>query len=181
MWEWSKLNSTYIQPSNTNLVIKNSQQQNSSDNIILTPKQMYDLLEQQITFLGLKNISLKSCKYYPQTWAQLLKNTNNYQRMRKNFLKFLGYSQVDLCHKYGLSDEDINLLKKSISPENYNTHIKIPFDFGGELNFENLCLIKTHPIHDKIHSLIELQISNCFLQQHKVIYIPYFEGYLYNE
>ena len=152
MWEWSKSNTTYKKTSNNKLSSEIAEHHSLKEN---DSKQMYDFLEQQIVSLGLQNIKLITCKYHPQTWAQLLKNTNNYQRMRKNFLKFLGYSQSELCHQCGLSDEDINLLKKSISPENYNTHIKIPFDFGGELNFDNLCLIKTHPTHDKLHSLIQ--------------------------
>lgn len=151
------------------------------ENTVPSPQQMQEILQQEIATFGLKNLELRECSYHPQTWAEMSKNFAEYQRIRKNFLKLIGYSHRDKCLEIGFDEEDIELLKNKRSPENYNTHIKIPFDFGGKLNFENLCLIKSHPLHDRLHRLIEMQIGCRFLQEHKIIYIPWFEGSFYHD
>ncbi len=185
MWEWSKTNPNQKKSSlykvYNNLHSKTQDTKKTISNEILSPQQMQDFLQKKITELKLKNIKLKECTYHPYTWSDMLKYFDKYQQIRKKFIKFLGYSCQKECLDIGLTPEDIELLKEGISPENYNTHIKIPFDFGGTLEFENLCLIKTQPCHYKIHYLIEHQIGSCFLQQNKIIYIPWFEGNIYDE
>ena len=142
---------------------------------------MKNILIRKMERLNLKNLKLKECTYHPHTWEDMNKDSTEYQRIRKTFLKLIGYSYEEDCRKIGFDDEDIKLLKSKKSPENYNTHIKIPLDFGGDLSFQNLSLVKSHPCHDLIHSLIEMQIGNRFLQKHKIIYIPWFEGMFYHD
>ena len=144
-------------------------------------KEYRDFLLEEIKKFDLKNIELKECSFYPQTWSDMTRNTAQYQRMRKTFLKLIGYSDQKECKEIGFDEEDIELLKNKKSPENYNTHIKIPLEFGGKLDMENLCLIKTHPLHDQIHRLIEQQISCGFLQRYNFIYIPWFSGKFYHD
>jgi len=184
MWEWSKSNPKPTNSSLYDVYSYSNPNSKSKDEIIykdFSPQQMQEFLQNKLVQLDLKNITLKECSYHPYTWNEMLKKFENYQQIRKKFLKFLGYSNQIECLKIGLNEEDINGLKLGISPENYNTHIKIPFDFGGDLSFENMSLIKTRPHHYKIHYLIEFQIGSCFLQQQKIIYIPYFDGHIYHE
>lgn len=145
------------------------------------PQQMEDLIHKALVNFGLHHFELRACAYHPKTWADMSKNYIEYKRLRKTFLKFLGYSRSEECLRYGLDEEDLKLLKNQQSPENYNTHIKIPFDFGGTISLDNLCLLKTHPVHDQIHHLIEMQIGCNFLKKHKIIYIPWFDGSFYHE
>lgn len=142
---------------------------------------MQQLLNQRLEEYALNNLTLKECVYDPQTWQEMSSCFTEYQKIRKIFLKLLGYSYASECTKAELTKADIKLLRQSIAPENYNTHIKIPFDFGGGLDFDNLCLIKTHPCHGIIHKLIDLQIENGFLRTYKKIYIPWFEGKIYHD
>ena len=146
-----------------------------------SPQQMKNLLSDCINNFALHNIELKECSYQPQTWAEMYKNYIEYTRLRQNFLRFISLTKSDECKLIGFDDEDMELLKNKQSPENYNTHLKIPFDFGGKLNLDNICLIKTNPLHDQIHQMIEMQIGCGFLKQHKIIYIPWFDGSLYHE
>ncbi len=182
MWDWSKNN---LKPDVSSLYQKyadnNSFSLEKKNKNILSPSDIQNILNQELTKLNLHNIQLRQCNYIPHNWKEMIKYFNTYQNIRKKFLKLLGYTYKEKCLDYGFSDKDIENLKNGICPENHNTHIKIPFDFGGNINFDNLCLIKTHPLHAQIHSLIEFQIGLGFLQQHKIIYIPWIEGYLYDE
>ena len=127
----------------------------------------------------LDNMQLLPQHYAPKTWEEMHLIFAEYQRKRSAFLKMIGYANVSELEKMGLSWQDIELLKKGIAPENYNTHLKIPFDFGGNTDFENFSLIRTHHTHSNIHRVIDYQIANGFLLKEKFIYLPYFEGRFY--
>lgn len=186
MWEWShsrqrsNKKGESLQSRFSDLLSPAPQQQ-KEETTAFSPKKMQQHLLSEIRKNNLKNLKLKECLFCPQTWGEMTKNTAQYQRMRKTFLKFIGYSHQKECQEIGFDDEDIELLKNKKSPENYNTHLKIPLEFGGKLDIENLCLIKTHPLHDQIHHLMELQISCGFLEKYKFIYIPWFEGFFYHD
>ncbi len=145
----------------------------------LNAAQMLHLLESRAQINGLKNISFIKKNYEPQTWAEMKNSIIEYQRTRAAFIKMLTYSHVKELQQLGLTDFDINLMKQGITPENFNTHLKVPFDFGGACDFNNLCLIKTHPDHDYIHDLIDVQIENSFLKETGGIFIPHMEGKIY--
>ncbi len=142
-------------------------------------EEMLRLLELRIQDFNLKNITLLEYSYEPQTWTEMNSIFPEYLRAREVFLKLLGYSYADECRAAGLSDDDIRLLKETHVPENLNTHLKVPFDFGGTLDFENFALIRTHPDHGMIHRLIDFQIENNYLRVHKKIFLPRFEGKIY--
>lgn len=127
----------------------------------------------------LEKMQLQPQQYAPKTWEEMHFIFNEYQRKRSAFLKMVGYGDKEELIAIGLSTQDIELLKKGIAPENYNTHLKIPFDFGGNCDFENFSLIRTHHIHSNIHRIIDYQIANGFLRKEKFIYLPYFEGRFY--
>lgn len=124
-------------------------------------------------------MELKERPYEPQTWPEMNDCFSDYLKNRALFLKQLGYSYADECRRAGMTNDDIALLRQSIAPENFNTHLKIPFDFGGALDFENFSLVKTHPVHCLIHRLIDWQIENHFLRSYKKIFLPWFEGKIY--
>lgn len=145
----------------------------------LNPEEMRNLVEKKIIEFQLKNIHIRECPYEPQSWLEMNKSFADYQRARIIFFKLIAYSHVKECIDAGLKKEDLSLLKQGIAPENLNTHIKIPFDFGGKSNMNNISLVKTHPTHTQIHRIIDMQIDNDFLRIHKKIFIPYFEGMIY--
>lgn len=150
-----------------------------TENKTPAPAEMRKTILAKIQDFNLQNIELRECFYDPQTWQEMDNYFAEYHRNRNIFLKLLGYSYASECIAAGLDSNDIKLLKKSIAPENYNTHLKIPFDFGGDLSFDNFSLLKTHPDHGLIHRLIDIQIENGFLRDYKKIYVPYFNGKIY--
>lgn len=199
MWEWSNQNQFKKPQENTSLLnayddltatSSTSPNLNSSFSVTAKPEfstgtpvptmsEMQRIIEEKLQKYNLKNIQLLKKEYTPQTWQEMYSVFNEYQRMRNAFLKLIGYSNEADCRHLGLNDEDIALLKNSITPENFNTHLKIPFDFGGNLNITNFSFIKTHRCHSNIHRILDLQISSGFLLKHKKIYIPWFEGKFY--
>ncbi len=80
-----------------------------------------------------------------------------FKRTRRDFLKYVGYHHVNELIAAGMDEEDIKLVKKGKAPENFNIHVRVPFDYGGTNSFSNLVLIQTHPYHNEIHRFIDMQ------------------------
>lgn len=128
----------------------------------------------------LGNISLIETPYKPQTLWELHEIYRQYQTARKIFIRRLGHNLKKLCPDSGLKENDILLLQQGLLPENYNTHLKIPFDFGGKVDMENFSLIKTHPTHILLHQIIDYQVERGTLLTKKKIFLPFFEGMVYH-
>ena len=131
-----------------------------------------------LAVLGLSNITLK---LYP------LINTEEthikYEQYRHNiptFLRLIGENCSEECRNCGMSDKAISLLCQEVCPENYTPHLKIPFNFGGMANLSNFSLVKTHPTHDNLHQIIDIQLENNFTFERGQIWLPMFQGKIYN-
>lgn len=141
--------------------------------------EMQSYIQSLLPKYGLHKMKLILKDYTSQSWKEMHNFFGDYQRTRTTFLKLIAYSEVASLIKFGLDDSEISRLKEGITPENFNTHIKIPFDFGGSLDFENFSFIRTHQTHSNIHRILDMQITNGFFLKHKKIYIPIFEGKFY--
>ena len=115
-------------------------------------QEMYGLVERRLHEYKLDEFEIVERPYSPQSWT-------------------------DMNRLY----EDIALLKKGLTPENVNTHLQIPFDFGGTAELSNLCLLRTHPVHENIHKIIDLQFNNNFLKLQKRLLIPWYGGKIYHD
>ena len=138
--------------------------------------EMEERLQRKLKEFHLTTFHLEQHPYLPLTWenqTQLYKET---WKIRSIFLKRLAYTEEYTCKTIGLNFQDINLLKQGITPENFNVHIKIPFDFGGKAELSNLCLIRAHPTHENLHKIIDIQLNSNFLRQQKMLFIPLIEG-----
>lgn len=105
---------------------------------------------------------------------------HEFRRTRKDFIKYIAYNLETECLDSGLPPQDIEKLKLGIAPENFNVHIKIPFEYGGDAEFSNMCFIQTHPYHSEIHKFIDMQILE---QNEKIkldlLYLPIPFGKVY--
>ncbi len=184
MWDWSIKSEGRKIPDKKEPV--NSYESGSALNLYddasrqnLSSAQIKQDIIQLLHIYKLDKMQLLTPHYAPKTWEEMHHIFNEYQRKRSAFLKMVGYGDKEELEAVGLSFSDIELLKRGIAPENYNTHLKIPFDFGGDTEFENFSLIRTHHTHSNIHRMIDYQIANGFLLKEKFIYLPYFEGRFY--
>lgn len=146
----------------------------------ITPEAMEAELQQLLEVLQLQNITLVLQPVTPKTWEEMNFCYSEYGRVRLEFLKLLGKNFQDECLAAGLREDEIHGLSQGITPENFNTHLKFPFDFGGMTNINNLSLVQTHPTHGNLHKIIDIQIENNFLKNHRKIFVPTFKGRIYH-
>lgn len=187
MWEWSNNKNAPLLSENDSLrkayasyLPQTPPVRSENSEEIPSIRQMEELLRRRMTACGLKDIELRLMDFKPLSWETKHRYSEEQVRGRKIFLKILGYSHAGQCLRAGLDEADIALLKQSISPENYTVHIRIPFDFGGQPSLDNMCLVRTHPLHDQLHTLLEYQLEKNFLKRHKKLYIPVVEGIVKN-
>lgn len=137
------------------------------------------LWEWQFKQTGLVNMDLIEADYVPldPNWLSELRKA--FKRTRRDFLKYVGYHHVNELMAAGMNEDAIKLVKKGKAPENFNIHIRVPFDYGGTNNFNNLVLIQTHPYHTEIHRFIDMQtLSQPNLKPRK-LYLPAPKGKVY--
>ena len=115
------------------------------------------LWEWQFQQTGLTNMDLIEVEFVPLDAAWLLELRKAFKRTRRDFLKYVGYHHVNELLAAGMTEDAIKLVKKGKAPENFNIHIRVPFDYGGTNSFSNLVLIQTHPFHTEIHRFIDMQ------------------------
>ncbi len=104
-----------------------------------------------------------------------------FKRARRDFIKFISYNNQQDLYSAGLDDIDIALLRKGYVSENFNIHRKVPYEYGGNNDFSNFCLIQTHPYHDNLHKFLDMQV---FIHPKgakvKRLFIPIPSGNVYN-
>ena len=115
--------------------------------------------EWQMSQLDLPNMELQEVNFVMLNAQWKLELRKAFKRARRDFLKYVGYHNVNELLAIGLTEEDIRKIKKGKACENVNVHVKIPFDYGGTNDFSNLVLMQTHPFHADLHKLIDMQIA----------------------
>ena len=95
------------------------------------------------------------------------------QVKRAEFIKYLAETQQDALKKAGITDKQLEGMKKGFTPHGFNTHHKLPIYGGGNNDFSNLVLIRREPWHDMMHyHLINPQIKNMNTGDARQIVIP---------
>ncbi|MFS0824756.1 pre-toxin TG domain-containing protein [Bacillus sp. 1P02SD] len=98
----------------------------------------------------LKNIFEKEVTYIKRDREEFKQLRNKFNSsVRKNFLQEIVSDEKKLKQliNAGLTEIDINNLKKGLVPDGYQVHHKLPLDDGGTNDFKNLILIKNDPYH----------------------------------
>ncbi len=140
-------------------------------------KSMWEL---QLRQAGLPGMALAEVSYSPLDKDWHLDMIKGFKRIRRDFLKYVAYHNLDDLVTAGVNDEGIKMLKAGRAPENFDIHIKIPLEYGGNNEFSNLCLIQTRPFHEGIHKFVDMQTSN--LREGEIlrsIFIPIPKGKVY--
>ena len=94
----------------------------------------------------------------PQTTLQKFYNDFNY--ITKKLLQFVFYNNIQDLISADFSNDAIMKMKNGILPENIDICLKKPFEYGGELDFSNLFLIKKRPFKTIIDQFIDEQVLN---------------------
>lgn len=95
------------------------------------------------------------------------------QVKRVEFIKFLAETQQDALKKAGVTNKQLEGMKKGYTPHGFNTHHKLPIYGGGTNDFSNLVLVRREPWHDMMHyHLINPQVKNMFEGDARQVVIP---------
>ena len=132
---------------------------------------------QEMNFPGM---DLVEATAYPLSLLEKVSRKKQYKRMKNDFLKYLCYHLVNDLREAGLTEDDIFYLKKGILPENFNIHLKIPFDYTGSVNFSNMVLMQNLPYHEDIHRFMDMQMKDMPIGTiPEKLYIPVPTGSVY--
>ena len=143
------------------------------------PENDKSLWEWQFSQLNLPNMELIEVNYVRLDPAWLSELRKAFKRTRRDFLKYVGYHHTNELVSAGMGEDDIRQVKKGNAPENFNIHIKIPFDYGGTNSFSNLVLVQTHPYHTEIHRFIDMQTLTAPSLKPMKLYLPNPPGKVY--
>ncbi|HDR8094715.1 TPA: HNH endonuclease [Bacillus cereus] len=101
----------------------------------------------------LKDVKVDEITYSKRTREEAEQLRKEFDRsVRKDFLKSLVNDPAKLAElkNAGISDGDIELMKRGKPPIGWQVHHNLPLDDGGTNDFENLTLIQNHPYHKAI-------------------------------
>ncbi len=136
--------------------------------------------EWQFSLFNLPGMDLVEVGYVPLDASERLELRRNFRRVRRDFLRYIAYYNQSELEDAGVEDKGIRTLKKGKSPENYDVHLKIPYEYGGKNEFSNLLFIQTHPFGEDVHKFVDMQITSqpfgCRLSK---LYIPVAPGRVY--
>lgn len=145
-----------------------------------TIEEMRCQLEPLLEVLGLTNIRLELYPFVLREEEMISSGLEQFKQNIPLFLRLVGENCQDECQKAGMNDKAIARLCQGICPENYTPHLIVPFNFGGMANLSNFSLVKTHPVHDNLHQIIDIQLENNFVLGNGQIWLPMFQGKIYN-
>ena len=142
----------------------------------LGPIDQWHLRLRSMQILNLELADFKRRRISPLEVKQLHKEL---QTAAREFLKFVGQEDRPLAIAAGLDDAAFELLKYGILPENFTVHVRIPYEFGGTNDFDNLVLIQRDPYHTTIHRFVDLQVSRYKKETPSLLYLPIFPMRVY--
>ena len=97
-----------------------------------------DYWEAKFQAMNFPGMDLVEATAYPVTLLEKISRKKQYARVKRDFLKYISYHYINDLRNAGLNEEDLFYLKKGIIPENFNIHLKIPFDYTGTVDFSNM-------------------------------------------
>lgn len=131
---------------------KNKSYSNNSD-IILDISAWKFRIEQ----LGLPDVPLKTIRK-----KDPICDRDEFYTIFKNiFPKFVIYAahkEWEGLIKVGLQQNQIDNMKSGIAPENYTMILRVPYEYGGDFDFDNLIFIQTRPFSEMFYDFTREQL-----------------------
>ncbi len=147
---------------------------------IVEPSGDAGIWEWQFSQFNLPGMSLVEVEINPLDVNTRGEMRRAFKRARRDFLRYIAYYNEQDIFSAGIDENGLRSLKRGKAPENFDVHLKIPFEYSGTNDFSNLLLIQTHPYHDDLHKFIDMQTTSqpygCKL---KKLYIPVASGKVY--
>ena len=115
------------------------------DVCFVTDKMVHDLpywegLFQKLNFPGM---DLVEATAYPLSSTERREAKKAFRQIRREFLNLLMTERLNDLKEAGCDESALLSLRRGLMPENFNIHIKIPFDYTGQVDFSNLVFMQS--------------------------------------
>ncbi|MCQ2913624.1 MAG: hypothetical protein MJ247_00300 [Alphaproteobacteria bacterium] len=104
---------------------------------------------------------------------------SQFSNVRKEFLQEIGRTHEEQLRALGMTEKQIDMVKKGATPNGFNVHHKLPIHGGGLNEFSNFILMPIPP-HDDLHHLVmDPQVANLQTGAKKRVLIPWSDDMVY--
>ncbi|MBN2676075.1 MAG: hypothetical protein JXR30_02365 [Alphaproteobacteria bacterium] len=113
--------------------------------------------QNEMARMGLPEMPLKDAQKTSEN--PVFCEPSTYHTLVHAFLKKVGFDHKDMqdLWRISLTREGIIQIREGKLPENLDVIFKVPLDYGGEANMENMLLIQTHPFVDILFKFMREQ------------------------
>ncbi len=130
-------------------------------------------------FTEINGFKLKEVEWTVPDKKTRKRRRNGFESVRKEFLKHIGAAMEPALRDLGLTDKQIEQVKKGHAPVGYNVHHKLPIHGGGLNEFSNLILMPIRP-HDELHhKVMDPQVAQMQTGDSKKVLIPWTDDMVY--
>ena len=130
-------------------------------------------------FTEINGFKLKEVEWTVPDSKTRKRRRSAFGKVREEFLKHIGATMEPALRDMGLTDKQIEQVKKGTAPNGYNVHHKLPIHGGGQNVFSNLILMPIKP-HDELHhKVMDPQVAQMQTGDSKKVMIPWTDDMVY--
>ena len=135
--------------------------------------------EGKFPFKEINGFTLKEVEWTVPDKQTRKRRRSAFNEVRKKFLQHIGETMEPALRDMGLTDKQIDMVKKGRSPVGYNVHHKLPIHGGGKNEFSNFILMPIGP-HDELHhKVMDPQVAQMQTGESKKVVIPWTDAMVY--
>ena len=143
-----------------------------------TPEQL-NAAQGKFPFTEINGFQLREVEWTVPDSDTRKRRRRAFNKVREEFLKHIGTTMEPALRDMGLTDKQIQQVKKGSAPMGYNVHHKLPIHGGGQNVFSNLILMPIGP-HDELHhKVMDPQVANMQTGDSKKVIIPWTDDMVY--
>ncbi len=133
----------------------------------------------KFSFTEINGFKLKEVEWTVPDKQTRKRRRSGFDSVRKEFLKYIGETMEPALRDLGMTDKQIEQVKKGHAPTGYNVHHKLPIHGGGKNEFSNLILMPIGP-HDELHHrVMDPQVAQMQTGDSKKVLIPWTDDMVY--
>lgn len=145
----------------------------------LSPDFLEKAAKGQFDFDTFNGFTLVEAEYCVPSKEERKQKREAFNGVRKEFLEYIGEHCTFQLRRLGMTNEQLDQIKKGEVPNGYNVHHKLPLQGGGTNSFSNLIFIPIKP-HDELHHcIISPQIGEIEAGENKKILLPWSDKMVY--
>lgn len=133
----------------------------------------------RFNFKTINGFKLIDVEYSVPDKATRKRRRKGFNSVREKFLAHIAKNCQKELRAIGITDKQIEQMKKGSVPNGYNVHHKLPIHGGGLNKFSNLILMPIPP-HDELHhKVLDPQVSQMQAGETKKVKLPWSDNMVY--